>query len=254
LAAVINLAIENYFSITTRIFSLFCRALFRTTYERLPKVVHPYGRKTTRLEKALQVIAFAEGGESGARTAKELGIKVSPDTLLNQIRRAALPSHPIPKILGVDDWAMRKGQRYGTILVDLEHHVVIDLLPDRDSQTFANWLKANQGVEFISRDRGQSYAQGGRIGAPSAIHIADRFHLLQNLTDTIEELLIYHYKSLQTTAKLLAIEKAQAIQQDQAEVLATIPLDSLSSDPALVIQSKQDRDDESVDWHDTNRF
>ena len=100
-----------------------------------------------------------------------------------------LPTPPAPKVIGVDDWAKHKGQSYGTILVDLERRSTIDLLPDREASSLATWLKQNPGVEFISRDRAGSYAEGARQGAPSAVQIADRWHLSSNMTDAVERFL-----------------------------------------------------------------
>jgi len=121
--------------------------------ERLPAVVARYARRTVRLSDALQLIGFALGGEAGARAAIKLGMSVSPDTLLRRIRQAALPTYPLPRVLGVDDWAFCRGQRYGTILVDLERHCRIDLLPDRQAETLCTWLSAHPSIEIISRDR-----------------------------------------------------------------------------------------------------
>jgi hypothetical protein len=121
----------------------------------------------------LRALAFALGGEAGTRLAKRIGLIVSPATLISLIRRAPLPD-PLPtRVLGVDDWAHRKGRSYGSAIVDLEKHQLIDLLPDRESETFARWLEANPGAEVISRDRSEKYATGGRQGAPEATHVAD---------------------------------------------------------------------------------
>ena len=178
--------------------------------ERLP-LVKPYRRKTARMEEALNVIAVAEGGESGARTANSLGMKVSPDTMLRQIRRRASPKVSTPKVLGVDDFSFKRGQRFGTILIDLEKHKRVDVLPDRSAESFAKWLKEHPGVEIISRDRGQIYADGARQGAPNAIAVADQFHLVENVREAIERMLSSNYKELKVTALSIVDETEQKL-------------------------------------------
>jgi len=165
----------------------------RVFCERLPKVAEPYARKTVRLTSVMTLLAFALGGEMGARTASKLNLKVSGDTLLKLMRRRKEQSHPAVKVLGVDDFAFRRGRSYGTILVDLERRRPIDLLPDRESATLAKWLALHPEVEIVSRDRSKAYAEGAASGAANAVQIADRWHLLKNLGEYLERLLLRHH-------------------------------------------------------------
>lgn len=123
---------------------------------------------------------------------RQLGIPVCGDTLLVHLRTPALPAQPTPRVLSIDDFAFRRGRTYGSILVDLERHRVVDLLPDRSGSGFASWLATHPGVDLISRDRSGEYADGARLGAPQARHVADRFHLLRNLRDVVLRVLKRH--------------------------------------------------------------
>jgi transposase len=161
----------------------------QTFAERLPEVVPVAARRTERLTSALQTLAFATGGEAGARLSHHVHMPTSPDTLLRIMRRAPQLTTPPPRVLGVDDFAFRKGCRYGTLVVDLERQRRIDLLPDRTALTLRDWLVQHPTVELLARDRSTEYARGATDGAPQAQQVADRWHLLHNLREALERLL-----------------------------------------------------------------
>jgi transposase len=138
-------------------------------------------RTTRRLAQTHLAIGSALGGEAGARLAGKIAVPTSADTLLRRVKQAGAQSSGTPKFVGIDDWAWCKGQRYGTILVDLETNDVIDLLPDRDAATVRTWLEAHPGIELVSRDRSSAYSQAASEAASQAQQVADRWHLLKNV-------------------------------------------------------------------------
>jgi transposase len=168
--------------------------------ERLPQVAAPYARRTTRLQELLLDMGFALGGEAGARQATTWRVPVSADTLLHLLRQHSPAPGPTPRVLGVDEFARRKGRTYATILVDLERQTVVDLLPESSNEVFAAWLKAHPGVEIISRDRGEAYGTGASTGAPDAVQIADRWHLAKNFGDALQKLFTRHAAALRQAA------------------------------------------------------
>jgi len=155
--------------------------------ERLPEVAVPWARKTMRFVEQLQSIGLALGGKAGARLSDRLGYAVCGSTLLNHLEKLNLPDFQTPKVLGVDDFAFRKGHNYGTILVDLETHQPIALLADRKAETLVEWLQAHPGIEVLSRDRSKAYKSAMDEAAPDAVQVADRFHLVKNLSEMLEK-------------------------------------------------------------------
>ena len=209
-----------------------CRKAIFT--EQLPGTVARYSRRTFRLAEALNWITLAAGGQAGSRLAHRLGLLVSGSTLLRQMRRRIRAnSTQVPRVLGIDDWAWRKGHRYGTILCDLERRRVIDLLPDREADTVVAWLKQHPGVEIISRDRGGIYAEAARRAAPQAIQVADRWHLLSNMSEALRSALESHRRTMTEVSKGSSNEAA-------AEV-PTLP--GPSHRPSIKEQNRQRRYD-----------
>ncbi len=201
--------------------------------ERLPGVAAAHDRKTMRLADALCAIGFALGGEAGSRLAHRLGMPASGDTLLRVIRRYPDPSASKPRILGVDDWAWRRGRSYGTILCDLELHRPIDLLPERSAETLAAWLKEHPGAEIITRDRAGCYAQGATAGAPHAAQVADRWHLYHNLRDALKRLADRHHREIREAAKA-AVESQQRAPPSNSKI-------STDSPPKPMTREEQDQ-------------
>jgi transposase len=168
--------------------------------ERLPDLVAPSARKTHRLMTVLRAIGPALGGQAGARLAARLRLPTSPATLLRLVQAAPMPQTPALQAVGVDEWAWRRGHRYGTILVDLATHRVVGLLPDRSAASVVAWLAQHPTITVVCRDRSDLYADGIRRGAPEAMQVVDRFHLVQNLRQALEAFLIDHRPALQAAA------------------------------------------------------
>jgi transposase len=164
----------------------------RTFAEQVAGVTAPHRPRVRRLEAVLAAFGAALGGRAGARLAGRAGMAVSGDTLLRLLRRG-VPARPAaPRVLGVDDWAWRRGRRFGTILVDLEAGRTVDLLPERTSDGLRDWLQARPGVEVLARDRSTEYARGATEGAPDAVQVLDRWHALRNAWEVAARILERH--------------------------------------------------------------
>ena len=152
------------------------------------------------------------------------------------------PKRRTPRVLGVDDWAFRKGQRYGTVLVDLEKNCPVDLLPDREPASLVSWLKRHPGVELISRDRGDCYIKGATKGAPHATQIADRFHLMQNLREAIGRLVARHSKKIRDIAQVLMDRRDEsALSDDSDSKSGQSPSSENSNEPSIASQRRRER-------------
>ena len=156
--------------------------------ERLPRLATPFARRTARFAGIVKLFGHGAGGRASERLMARVGMPVSDTTILRSVKKSvgAQPNRAVGRVVGIDEWAWRKGTTFGTVIVDLERRQVLELLADRSAATTADWLKRHPQIEVVSRDRAGLYADAARAGAPQARQIADRFHLLKNLRETIE--------------------------------------------------------------------
>jgi transposase len=173
---------------------------------------------------------MALGGEAGSRLANSLSMATSADTLLRRIHDLPLPARSAVRVLGVDEWAWRRGHRYGTILCDLERHCLVDLLPERSAESLRVWLHQHPEVEAISRDRGDDYIKGCRAGAPHAVHVADRWHLLRNLRDTLKRVVDRYHVSVRQSIESLRAKQLESMPHAHVE---QVDLESSKEEPKL---------------------
>jgi transposase len=190
----------------------YCRNLYcpqKVFAERLPAFVEPWARMTIRCSQHITSIGLATCGKGGTRLAARLGLQTTRPTILRRIMDLPDAFTSSVVYLGIDDFSFRRGYRFGTILVNLESHRVVDLLPDRRVETAAEWMLHQPDLAVISRDRGGEYASAAREGAPQAIQCADRFHIVKNLTEAVQVLLA------RCQAKILAEKKPDDLCQGE---------------------------------------
>ncbi|GHO47545.1 ISL3 family transposase [Ktedonospora formicarum] len=202
--------------------------------ERLTPFVNTFARVTQRLYQIVQIIGLATGGRLGVRVTDRLEIQTSRHTILRRIM--ALPTEPVGAVsqIGIDDFAFRRGRKFGTIIVDLRTHKVLDVLPDRTADTSAAWLATHPEIEVVSRDRGGDYAAAARKAFPEATQTADRFHVLKNLGKALEGVLSRH---------LAAHRRGQAEKSRATPLETTQPVKPLKSSPKAAALSQAKREE-----------
>ncbi len=192
--------------------------------ERLPQVTSPHGRFTFGLREFLAQLGREHGGAAGARSAHLQGVQVTERTILRLMHALPLPPVAAPQIIGLDEWARIRGQRYGSLIVDLERKKPITLLADRSQETVAGWLKAHPTIQIVARERSKEFASAIKEALPKATHVADRWHIVKNLTEHLDKVVSARWKylskavgGLEPSAAVPASPPARQLRQSAGE-------------------------------------
>jgi hypothetical protein len=222
------------------VFRFFCKnteCKQRVFCQRHPHFLATHAQATQRFNESLQKIVLEVSGERACHLGKALGIQRSADTYLRQLKQVVIPEIVPPRVVGIDDWAWRKGHRYGTIICDLERSEVIDILPDREPETVIAWLKCHPSIEVITRDRAKGYREAVDAAAPQVIQVADRWHLLKNLLDAVKRVLEGYQPLLrQISTEISQQELCQTENQQPIETQIWHPLDMPDDNENIQLQ------------------
>ena len=190
----------------------------RTFAESINTLAGRHQHRTRSQARALYALGHALGGEPAARLATALGLRTSADTVLRQLRKSSgRERRAPPRVVGIDDWAIRRGQNYGTIVVDLERREPIDVFVGRETDTVVAWMRANPSIEIVARDRAGAYSEAATIALPQAEQVCDRWHLLSNLRDNVERMLQRMGSQMRQAAKRVVVSEATLGRQGRAD-------------------------------------